>query len=111
MLIQTDDVIVRETYVDATRDAIFGDNEISLRDCYFAGDETTDTGDVYRYGRDEWGRCIGRVYVDTDAGTLPCGWVYQSRQRYEDTGEPYVREVWLQLVTETPRLLTPVRTA
>jgi len=47
------------------------------------------------------GRCIGKVYVSEGR---PVGWVFVSRERYEDTGEPYLREAWVTVHTAPPTI-------
>jgi len=63
-------------------------------DDYF-GDEAT-TGDLYRAAQAEYGRCQSKVYVDTKNGDVKhVGWFFVSKQRYEDTGKPYLRGAWV----------------
>lgn len=53
-------------------------------------------GDIYRMAQEEFGRCASSVYVDTASGSPKrIGWFFVSRQRYEDTGEPYLRGAWV----------------
>lgn len=58
-------------------------------------------GRIYRAMRDEYGRCTGKVYVDVRNGeswdTLHVGWTFESRGRYYDTGESYLREALVTL--------------
>lgn len=55
-------------------------------------------GELYRAYVKEYGRCVGKVYVDLpNAPATPVGWVFQGRDKYEDTGETYLREVWVTL--------------
>jgi hypothetical protein len=84
---------IKISYVDATRNVRYGDDWLAAKDCI--GGSTT--GDLYRAMRREYGRCISRVYIDTNGQTLPIGWVFVSRQRYDDTREPYRREIWIML--------------
>ncbi|HUR18911.1 MAG TPA: hypothetical protein VMZ51_08260 [Acidimicrobiales bacterium] len=66
-------------------------------------------GAIYRYARSEYGRCTGRVYVDTETGAKAIGWVFVSRQKYDDYGttETYIREAWVTV----SRLVEPARPA
>ena len=55
-------------------------------------------GEIYREVQKEFGRCESSVYVDTPMGApRRIGWFFVSRQRYEDTGEPYLRGAWVTL--------------
>lgn len=81
---------ISETFVNADTDTVFGESGLYEP-------VTEDVGRLFRLSQNEWGRCISSIYVDTDAAPRKVGWVFQSRQRYEDTGEPYLREVWVQL--------------
>lgn len=58
---------------------------------------TNDTGALFRELQREYGRCVSKVYVDREGGPVAIGWVFERTERYEDTGEPYVREVWVTL--------------
>lgn len=86
---------VSEEYVNATEGHRFGNSEV-----YDTGRETA--GEVYRAMRREYGRCVSKVYVDTPKGSRAVGWVFLSRQQYEDARDNresafYLREVWVTL--------------
>jgi hypothetical protein len=91
---------IQETYVNATEGHRFYDGEV-----YETSSETT--GELYRRLRDEYGRCTGKVYIDKpDGGAQAVGWVFIGRQKYEDTGEPYLREVWVTVHERAPETKT-----
>lgn len=79
---------VQESYVNRDKGYAFGESDVYET-------WTDDKGELYRAMLHEYGRCEGRVYVDTDAGTRPVGWVFVKRDRYEDSDETYLREVWV----------------
>jgi hypothetical protein len=93
---------ISETWVNATKGHGIGESG-------WYEPFTDDRGKLYRSLMREYGRCIGKVYVDVrtpaaeDDGTMgaykerakPIGWVFQGRDKYSDTGEPYVRETWV----------------
>lgn len=91
---------VQETYINATEGYSFGESDVY--ETYF-----DTTGDLYRNCVREFGRCVGKVYVDPVDGGPPLqrGWVFQGRRRYEDTNEPYLREVWV-MVHDAPPTVT-----
>jgi hypothetical protein len=66
-----------------------------LADTWMGEDATM--GELYRAMRDEYGRCMSKVYRDDPEHGEPLhiGWFFESRQRYEDTGEPYLRGAWV----------------
>ena len=89
---------VQESFINKTEGYRFGDSDVYESFC--------DTpGEVYRYGLKEYGRCTGKVYVGDG---VHVGWVFEGRQRYEDTGEPYVRQVWVT-VHDAPETVTRER--
>jgi hypothetical protein len=52
-------------------------------------------GELYRDMRREYGRCTGKVYIDTaDGRAKAIGWVFVKREKYEDTGEPFLMSTW-----------------
>lgn len=97
-------MLISETYIDKTRGVRFGDS----------GEYepfTEDRGKLFKSLSREYGRCTGKVYIDTSTGSTPIGWVFEKRMAYEDARKPtdtYVREVWVTLhkqkttVTRTP---------
>lgn len=95
----------QETFVNATEN-----HQIGTSDVYetFA----TTPGELYRFCLKEYGRCTGKVYVDSPSGPpLHVGWIFEGRDKYEDTRETYLRHVWVTIheapdtVTRTPHYL------
>lgn len=88
---------VSETFIDRTRDLQFGDSGV-YETCHDR------PGELYRAMRAEYGRCMGKVYVDRPEGGEPqhVGWVFIKRDKYEDTGKPYLREVWVTVHARKP---------
>lgn len=61
------------------------------------------SGDIYRTAQAEYGRCTSSIYVDMPSGPPKrVGWFFVSRERYEDTGEPYLRGAWVSVVERIP---------
>jgi hypothetical protein len=89
-------MLVQEVYLNATERHRFG--ESGLYEPF-----TEDTGKLFRAYRSEFGRCVSKVYIDRKEGPpIAVGWVFIKRERYEDTREPYLREVWVTLYDEPP---------
>lgn len=89
--------VLHTTYINATEGHGIGSDDFPLEDSII------DTrGDLYRFGLREYGRCTGKVYVDTPDGPRHCGYVFEGRDRYQDTGELYLREVWITVDDVTP---------
>ena len=98
---------IETSYINRTEGYRFGDEVIDVDDTIFDPESPTLIGDIFRYSQKEYGRCTGKVHIDTRAPGDPegvysrsrhVGWVFESRQAYEDTGEPYLREVWVILL-------------
>lgn len=85
---------IRESHLNATRGHFLSD-PIITEDLF-----TTDIGELFRYGQEEYGRCISSVYVDPTGGGPPrrVGWVFQKRREYQDDTETYLHEVWVELL-------------
>lgn len=45
----------------------------------------------------KYGRCVSKVYIDTNSGRKQVGWVFEKKMRYEDSKDEYVREVWVTI--------------
>lgn len=89
-------MLIEEVYINAT--AGHGIGASGLYEPF-----TEDPGELYRALQREYGRCIGKVYTQIDGRDgIPVGWVFQGRDKYEDTGEPYLREVWVTLHEAPP---------
>lgn len=56
-------------------------------------------GELYRSLQEEYGRCTGKMYRDVKGGgAVACGWVFEGKDRYSDTGETYIREAWIEVI-------------
>ena len=53
--------------------------------------------EVYKAAQKEFGRCVSKMYIDTDDPNKPkhVGWVFEKKQKYEDTKEFYIQETWI----------------
>jgi hypothetical protein len=76
---------------------IFSEWSEPVEDWLTRDDGSPDLGAIYRLSQQEYGVCRSSVYVDPAAGGPPrkVGWYFESRQRYEDTNEPYLRGAWV----------------
>lgn len=87
---------ISETFVNATQGYRFGDSE--PYETY-----ADDCGQLFRDMQREYGRCRGRMYIDSAEGIKAVGWVFEKRMRYEDArdNDPerdyYLREVWVAI--------------
>ena len=90
---------VVEDHINATEHYHMGEPE--PYETYF-----TDRSHAYRELLREHGRCIGKMYVN--GRDEPVGWVFVKRDKYEDTGGPFLHETWVALVTG-PDTVTRVR--
>jgi hypothetical protein len=104
------DMKIRETYVNRTEHTQFGDSE-------WYEPWTDDKGTLFREFQREFGRCESKVYQDKRVSlpfsgfgvdvpakyeTVPVGWVFAKRMRYEDArftnrDDFYIREVWVEV--------------
>lgn len=93
------------TLVNATRGYRFDESELPVGEIFCARTE----GDLVLIPRKElfddlvgdYGRCTGRVYVDSEERAIPVGWVFESRQKYQDdSSQTYLREVWVSFVVK-----------
>lgn len=83
---------IRETYINKTEGYRYGEGDVY---------ETrhTNQGDLYRALVEDYGRCTGRVYVDTDDGAQAIGWVFVKRAHYDDT---FLQETWVTVHEKAP---------
>ena len=89
---------VQETYVNASEGYILGKSPVVE-----AG--TDDLGQLYRALVWEFGRCIGKAYIDgPDGKAIPVGWVFVKRMRYQDVPQTYLQETWVTVHKRPPSL-------
>ena len=87
---------IDEVFTNATENYIFGDSG-GVIETY------CDTrGELYRSCQSEYGRCMGKIYIDTSNGTIPVGWTFLRRMQYEDSKDTYLREVWVTVHEKPP---------
>lgn len=55
----------------------------------------TDRASLFRACRQNYGRCTGKVYVDTPTGPRAIGWVFVKREKYSDSDETFLQEAWV----------------
>jgi hypothetical protein len=84
-------IVMREQWVNQTKNHRIGDSD-------WYESFTNDEGELFRSLQKELGRCTGKVYVDTDEGdSRPVGWVFLKRKQYDDVGEYFLMESWVDL--------------
>lgn len=86
---------IGETFINQDEGYRFGDT-----DPYETW--TDDKGRLFRELQKEYGKCMSKVYIDTDKGAKAIGWVFQKRMQYEDAKKYYTREVWVTLHSGPP---------
>ena len=92
-------MLISESFVDATEGCRYG--ETDPYEPYWHDD--TPLSKIFRILQREWGKCVSKVYIDrTDGEVWHIGYVFQRKMRYEDTGEPYIREVWVTFHESEP---------
>lgn len=81
-------MLISEVFINETKGYRFGNTEPYEP-------FTDDIGKLFRSLQREYGRCMGRMYVEPN--NEPIGWVFSKKMQYEDSHEEYVREVWVKL--------------
>jgi hypothetical protein len=84
-------VWIEETHVNDSENYLLAEPEE-----YESGYD--EPGDLYRALLGEVGRCTSKVYVDREGEAVPVGWVFEKRDAYEDTGEPFKHVTWVTLL-------------
>lgn len=94
-------ILISEDHVNLDKGWRFGDS--APYETHF---ETP--GEAYKACLREFGRCTGKVYIDDGPDTKHIGWVFQKRDKYEDSNDTYLHETWITLhdapdtITRTP---------
>ncbi len=81
---------VNETYVNKTTNTRYG--ESGLYESF-----TDSLKKLFQSFQKEYGGCASKMFIDSKSGTKHIGWVFAKKMKYEDTGESYVREVWVEI--------------
>lgn len=100
-------LLLHEARVNLDKGYNFYDERTPIDGSIFENVEPDDLpGELFRYGRSEYGRCVGKVFVDTRSrGTIHTGYVFQKRENYSDCEDTYLAETWLSV----ERVVEPAR--
>jgi len=79
---------VQVDYVNRTEGYRYGGDDPFKSNCYTLGE-------VYASFLGEYGRCIGKVYIDEGAIARPIGWAFLKRQKYDDCEDTFLVETWV----------------
>lgn len=88
---------VDETWINRTEGYSHGESGVHETYC-----ETE--GELFREMRDEYGRCVSKVYIGSDENVRAVGWVFQKRVKYEDSNESYLQETWVTVHDKPPTI-------
>lgn len=95
---------IETSWINRTENYRIHDDVQPIKETYF--DEDVTPGEIYRESLKEHGRCTGKVYIDvkTDDDTVTVaqhiGWVFEKREKYDDSKETFLQETWVTLLTE-----------
>jgi hypothetical protein len=86
---------IKETGVNATEGYLFFEpicTETSF----------SDVGELFKALKKEYGKATN-MYIDGKGGkSKKVGWVFQKTAKYEDSGEPYKQETWIEVYETEP---------
>jgi hypothetical protein len=105
-------LVFKETGVNASEEHYVYDEVLPVRGTRYADADGNlkGAGDIFREARDEFGRCTGKVYVDSSDGVQHVGYVFQQRREYESNGygprETYLHETWLSFLERDDDTMT-----
>jgi len=87
---------VVETYNEIKEDGemvTYGEDRTPMKDMGI-----TSLKDLYRYGIRTYGKCVSKIFEDGEKGkTIHTGYVFESREKYQDCDKTYIRHVWLSI--------------
>jgi hypothetical protein len=87
---------IQETWINASEGYSTGSTDVY--ESY-----TDDKGELFRSLQNEYGRCISRVYIDSKNGQPQAvGWVFQKRQKYDDSNDTFLLETWVTVHKSQP---------
>lgn len=92
-------MLIEETWVNKTENCQSG--EADLYEPF-----TENTGELFRAFQKEYGRCVSKIYIDNPSGDpfnpIIVGWVFEKRQRYDDSKNTFLLETWITLHEKKP---------
>lgn len=84
---------VKTTYVNRSDNHINGEDVINIGDSII-----DDVKSLYKYGLSDFGRCIGKIYIDDDDNSAKhVGYIFVKRVKYTDCDETFLQEVWFSI--------------
>jgi hypothetical protein len=93
-VMKVSNILIQESWIDKTQGLRSGDTEVY--ETYF---EEGEEGKLFRHLQKEYGKCVSKVYIGDN---VPIGWVFEKKEHYTDTGEPYTLETWVTLHKQQP---------
>lgn len=89
---------IKETFIDRTQNVHCGEGE-----CFTLW--TNDPKQLFHSLKKEYGPICSKMYIDRlqvngQMASEHIGYVFTGWTRYEDTHEPYQREVWIEFIPE-----------
>ena len=83
-------LFIKEHWINRTENYSCGDS--GLYETF-----TDNKGQLFKALQKEYGRCVGKMYVDKENKVYQCGWVFEKIKQYDDTNEKYIAETWVSL--------------
>lgn len=85
---------IKEVYINQTKGYQIDSTSLPIKDSTI-----TTLKELYKYGLERYGKCKSKVYNDSPADNYyqQIGYVFEKRQKYEDTKESYIQEIWLTI--------------
>ena len=90
------DILISETWVNQTEHYIIGENE--PYEPY-----TNIIKDLFTSLQREYGKCVSKMYIDTNEESKQIGWVFEKKVKYTDCDKTYIQETWITLHKSKPK--------
>lgn len=65
-----------------------------------------DKGELFKSLVKAHGRCVSKIYLDTEGKPKEIGWVFLKKEKYEDSPKTYLQETWVTLYSKPPTKTT-----
>jgi len=52
--------------------------------------------DVFREAKKQYGKCMSKIYVDTENSIQVSGWVFEKKVKYADCNDKYIQRAWIE---------------
>ena len=88
-------LFIQETFINKTENISYGESEVYET-------FTSNILELFKFMKKEYGRCVGKVYIDENDFSIVVGWIFEKKMKYSDVDDHYVQQTRVTVHTGPP---------